>query len=282
MPWFWESRVIIHRGNWSARMQWAHIGLLHIQVCPLLLDSTHLFSARLLWPQWQGVPTYWFSNLLYEFGWGWNSQWMMVFTPLTQKADAQWVLICHHTVVSKDLVPTEKWHVEWREIWLLWRTISCHSGQQSLCCPLSQTLCFRVMRCEGDSVDKVSPHRFVNFNVASVEPYIRGDGIYQTSLWKQLNRAAVCVEEVRIESKLLGGFEMVLDGFSRNYRFLSIVSTYIPQILITWQVQTYDISLQKPLCFTKLLIIKLKNVNLLPFTGGPGEKSYLWIKIYQD
>lgn len=57
------------------------------------------------------------------------------------------------------------------EKFMPWRTISCHTWQQSLCCPLSQALCSRVMRCEADSTGKVSSHRFLNFSGASAEPY---------------------------------------------------------------------------------------------------------------
>ena len=41
----------------------------------------------------------------------------------------------------------------------------------SLCYPLSQALCWRAMRCEADSLDQGSSHRFVNFTGAHVKPY---------------------------------------------------------------------------------------------------------------
>lgn len=172
----------------------------------------------------------------------------MVSTPVTQKADTPWVL--NHIMDLRGLVPTAEWHAEWWQIWLIWRTISCHSGQWSLCCPLSQAPYLRVMRCEGDSMDKISSHRFVNFTVTNVEPNYQGRGNLSGMPLKATGAGCYLCRRGRVQRKVLGGFEMELDVFSRNCRFPAILTTYIPQILITWQVGTYDISLlQKPQCF---------------------------------
>lgn len=116
------------------------------------------------------------------------------------------------------------------EKFMPWRTISCHTWQQSLCCPLSQALCSRVMRCEADGTGKVSSHRFLNFSGASAEPRcVKRWNLSSVHLRTTGNGAAICAEEVGDAARgALGDFEVVLDGFSRNRRCQAILHADIP------------------------------------------------------
>lgn len=152
------------------------------------------------------------------------------------------------------------------------KTISCYS----LCCPLSQTLCWRVMRCEGNSMDKVSSHGFLNFSDASAELCCQ----------RRWNLSSIPLRATGMGlpfvQKRVGVQPKVLWGILRRYWMASPETADFGLILHSDILQIpnmagrrHDISLlQKTRCFTELLTTG-KKCKSPPFIGGSGVKSQI-------
>lgn len=91
--------------------------------------------------------------------------------------------------------------------------------------------------------------------------------------------AAICEEEVRAQPGVLWGLEMVLDGafkhwISSNPSRLHFTNPY------TAGGDLWHLPAIKAMVFSLSCWLLLRNVNLSPYTWGPGEKSALRSKVY--